>query len=337
MFAKWFKPLFITALMPFLTSHAKGGVIERISVAGWEGAAYTSETGRFSHCAVSAKYKSGIELIFSVSDDYSWRIGFVSDAFNMTKGQSIDITYFIDTNRPRFVHGRAISKTSVVVELPSTTEVFDQFRSGKLLNVIAVGRSLGFNLDGTHRALSELIECISRNKGRAGPADGNRTAAATPAQTLEAVKFVANVFAGNGFEGYRILTEADLKKQGIPQELKEAAVTWVGPDTLGTLHIMPKGLLTSAADAMPYLISADSKSCEGKFGSGSSSENNNKLISRFFTLCSPSSGRPYSIFYTIVRLADETYYRIGSMSFDTPDAARSADETIGQAALTILR
>ena len=51
--------------------------IAPLKVGNWTGGAYTNnDTGAFSHCAVSADYRSGVLLLFSVTRDLQWSMGF---------------------------------------------------------------------------------------------------------------------------------------------------------------------------------------------------------------------------------------------------------------------
>src|SRR3546814_19227730 len=53
---------------------AENQQIWSFDTAGWEGGAYQSPDGRFSHCSISAGYKSGISLAFSITGSYGLHI-----------------------------------------------------------------------------------------------------------------------------------------------------------------------------------------------------------------------------------------------------------------------
>jgi hypothetical protein len=65
-------------------------------VANWSVGAYDSD-GKFSHCAMSTAYNSGITMLYSVSGNYTWRVGWAHQSWNFSKDQSVDIAVFVDS------------------------------------------------------------------------------------------------------------------------------------------------------------------------------------------------------------------------------------------------
>ena len=63
----------------------------------WKGAAYTSDSdGRFSHCAMSTDYQSGISMFFAISANYTWRLGWSSKSWNLNVGQTYGVVLNVD-------------------------------------------------------------------------------------------------------------------------------------------------------------------------------------------------------------------------------------------------
>ena len=131
------------------------------TVAGWYIGAYDSQ-GKFTHCAMSTPYKSGITMYFSISRDYSWRVGWSHEAWRFAKGQSVDLAVYVDGVGPYSLKATAINETMALAELPSNGTVFDLMRKGLQMKVYAEGRTYGFNLDGTYAALTEILNCVGR-------------------------------------------------------------------------------------------------------------------------------------------------------------------------------
>jgi predicted nucleotidyltransferase len=130
-------------------------------VANWSIAAY-DKNSKFSHCAMSAPYVSGITMLFSVSGNYTWRLGWTHPSWQFSKDQSVDITVFVDEAGPFYLKATAVSKAVAVAELPAKAAVFDVMRKGYLMTVHAVGNVYKFKLDGTFAALTEILSCAER-------------------------------------------------------------------------------------------------------------------------------------------------------------------------------
>lgn len=151
----------------------------RMSVAGWALSAH-DRNGKFSHCAIAATYKSGITMVFSVSDNYSWRVGWAHDAWRFTKGQGVEISLFVDNQGPFPLRASAATEKLALAELPAKEELFDVMRKGNRMTVRAQGNTYAFNLDGTYAALTEVLNCTSRYAGVAPTPPGASTPAVAP-------------------------------------------------------------------------------------------------------------------------------------------------------------
>jgi hypothetical protein len=134
------------------------------NVANWSVGAYAKE-GKFSHCAMSATYNSGITMLYSVSGNYTWRVGWTHPSWNFSKDQSVDIVVFVDSAGPYYLKATALSKDVAVAGLPAQGAALDVMRKGYLMTVHAVGNTYKFNLDGTYAALTEIVNCASRYSG----------------------------------------------------------------------------------------------------------------------------------------------------------------------------
>ena len=133
----------------------------------WQGGAYSSnKTGNFSHCAASARYKSGITLVFSVNRSYQWKMSFAKSSWNLRKGNAYPIVYRVD--RARVFKGKAlaINPKMAIAPLPGKG-LFRQMRRGKQLFVKTRKDVLAFSLNGSSRMLSRLVKCVKRNNVRA--------------------------------------------------------------------------------------------------------------------------------------------------------------------------
>jgi len=136
--------------------------INSLRSGNWKGGAYTNnQTGRFSHCAASVKYKSGILLLFSVTRTRRWNMGLSNNAWDLTPRQKYPVEYRVD--RGNLIRGTAIAKgrTLVQVFLPTSDRLFRQFKYGQRLTIWAARQRMRFNLSGTSKMLSLLLKCAN--------------------------------------------------------------------------------------------------------------------------------------------------------------------------------
>lgn len=151
----------------------------RTTVGGWSLSAHDRAGGKFSHCAISAPYKSGIRMLFSVSGNQTWRVGWTHESWRFTKGQSVDLTLLVDNAGPFPLKAVAATENLALAELPAKEELFDVMRKGNRMTVRAMGNTYAFNLDGTYAALTEVLNCTARYGGGAATPPGTSTSAVT--------------------------------------------------------------------------------------------------------------------------------------------------------------
>ena len=291
----------------------------------WRGGAYETDK-KFTHCAMAARYVSGITMFFSVSDNWTWRAMWHHQSWRLTPGQTVPITYQIDSYPPRRLTAEAMDAQLARAELPATGDVFDQFRRGYLLTVFAEGQQYQFKLDGTHAALTQLGNCVRSQREVAGlsppppplqtPAPQRSTdkppplrkawPRATAEQRLEATKVVANIMARTDLGDFRILPDSEVKGLGS-EFLNSADVVWQTPGLLGLLRIVPKGLVDGVDDIASELLAGDSKSCKGTFASGFITDEVDGAAKRMFAACETSLSS-IILRYTIVPAADGSHY-----------------------------
>ena len=141
----------------------------RFGYGNWSGNAFYDDGG-FTHCAISASYRSGTSLHFAIDKKYKWRIGFSNQKWRMQKGNSFGIRYQIDRHRIISTQANVISPTFVLAELVANKRIFNQFRRGNMLRVEAGGKIYPFKLTGTSRALKSVLRCVDRHINYRPPA-----------------------------------------------------------------------------------------------------------------------------------------------------------------------
>lgn len=325
------------------------------NVAGWRIGAYDDKQGKFSHCAMSSPYRSGITMIFSVSGDFSWRVGWTHHSWSFTKGQSVDLTLYVDDVGPFNLRANAVTETMVLAELPAKGTVFDLMRKGNRMSVRALGNSYGFSLDGTYAGLTEVLACASRYSAVAGgpttpaappapmmprnaPAAPQKPAAVTAEQRLEATKVVANILAQGDMTNFRILTAKEIAELDN-EYVTQSHVAWKADGILGTLRILPAGKKVSLSEMNSAIISDDARTCKGQFASGSTPDEKSPAVLRLFTACE-EGGKLFEFRYTVVPVGDGTYYLFataGAASRDTGNRVAKIETALRQAVYEVLK
>ncbi|GMG85258.1 hypothetical protein LNKW23_44750 [Paralimibaculum aggregatum] len=162
---------------------AAAAEIAPLRLGNWQGGAYSDDrTGAFSHCAASARYRSGITLLFSVTRERSWSMGVSSPDWRLRPGATYPIRYRVDGGAVHDAAALARSPVLAQVMLPASERLFLSFRKGRMLRIAAAGRVLEFRLDGTARLLTALLGCARRFAGTGGgdPSAGGRQRGRAP-------------------------------------------------------------------------------------------------------------------------------------------------------------
>ncbi len=323
------------------------------NVAGWRLSAYMSDsTGKFTHCAISAPYRSGISMIFAVSDDFSWRVGWTAEGWNLQTGQSVDLEMYFDGIGPYRVTAKATTARLVLAELSGTTAIFDAFRKGYVLTVRTLGNKYAFNLDGTYAALSEVLDCARRyanapslapppmTGARPSVAPSPGLAAVTAEQKIEATTLVANILGQGDLANFKILTAKERKELDDKGAFESWHVIWHADGVLGMLRIVPKGLVKSSSELATTLLADDARGCKGKFASGTTPDGDGRNVVRLFTACNEKSDS-YEIRYTVVPLDDGGQYVFGtigkSRDGERSEAISKADQLLRTAVQQVLK
>ena len=316
------------ALIVFPFKDAEASRYQRISYGSWKGGIYINDkTGEFSHCVVSADYKSGITLLFSVTKSFNWQVGFSKKTWNLTIGKKYRVRYQVDRHKVFSGTARALTKKLSTIKLPATARLFNQMRRGRLLKVEAGDDLLKFNLTGTKRMLSKLLRCAKRNKrlvvnrslsssgsGSDNPFEsGNnsftkiqpkrqpkRVSGIPAAHRREARQWfdntLANTVVGSG-ASYRVI-----RNEGkATKYYKKYAIVWrVGKNTgiIGSLQIIPK---RKPKGLMNKVRANEARICKGDFASRSLKDDivSSKPITRLLVSCNLGNGKQWNAYFAI--------------------------------------
>jgi hypothetical protein len=84
-----------------------GGPFGIIRVGKWQGAAYRTDKGAFSHCTAAAKFDSGLAIIIAQNANRSWIIGIADPAWSFHDRESVTLVLTFDGQAQFNVSGAA--------------------------------------------------------------------------------------------------------------------------------------------------------------------------------------------------------------------------------------
>ena len=146
------------------------GPFGKIVVGNWSGGTFTSDaTGAFSHCAVSARYKSGVTMLTSVTADYTWLLGFSKPGWTLRTGETLKLRLVFDRRSTIDVVANIKSPTLLTIAMPAQSALISAFRQGRYLELVANDARYTFALTSTGEMLPALVECVKQSGNVRGP------------------------------------------------------------------------------------------------------------------------------------------------------------------------
>ncbi len=323
------------AAVVLMCGSAHGATLWTKNVAEWHAGAYSGDDGKFSHCAASARYKSGILLLFSINKNYQWSMGFSSTKWRLNRGATYDISYRVDGHPAERASAKAQTTDLVIVTLKDSVRLFNTFRQGRRLYVHTGRDQLAFNLTQSSRVLAFLGECV---KIMTGPTSGQTTADTNPfgppaaapprasgsgstldQERAEAAVVAANLLADLRLDGFRLL-----RRDEMPASVKSDAM-WTAASGVGIVNVHPAVRDVQALSA--ELIAGDAKSCKKAFASGSLPQEPGSAMSRLFTRCGVGDDGMIVSYYIVPRTAGGVYV-IGTFVKREDETSRALDAGI---------
>jgi hypothetical protein len=282
------------------------GPFGAFSVENWKGGAFTNnQTGRFSHCALSASYKSGVVMHASVNANLGWSLGFSNRAWGLKPGSSVAMTMVFDRNDTVRINATAVQPQLVVVQMPPNSDIVRAFRGAQFLEINMLGARYTFRLTSTSRIMPALVECVNANRnlavapgttGPQGAAPPGGTAAANPALQLEAVTLATNFLLRTQLPDSRVLGGSE-----TPAGLGTNGVAWTAANATGVVRVLGSGTGRDI-DVAAAVSAADSRRCTGKFASGRTTDTiEERSLLRGFSSCEVDGRTRYSEYYVIPR------------------------------------
>lgn len=202
----------------------------------WSGGAFVdAATGAFSHCAVSASYLSGDNLIFSITRDGVIGVGVASPSLNLQPGSSFPVSIVVDRRRPYYGTAFATSDKQAAVFIEELDAALDAFRRGFTLTVEGVSMVGQYDLTGTFHALERMTRCAIDNYAYVRP-----NAAPTPQPSNSTFdqamlyQVATQTITSFGVRDFEFATADELAAAGLASN----AVRWVAHDAGVTATIL---------------------------------------------------------------------------------------------------
>jgi hypothetical protein len=146
------------------------GPFGKIVVGNWSGGTFTNDrTGAFSHCAVSARYKSGVTMLTSVTADFTWLLGFSKPGWTLRTGETLKLRLVFDRRSTIDVTANIKSPTLLTIAMPAQSALINAFRQGRYLELVANDARYTFALTSTSEMLPALVECVKQSGDVRGP------------------------------------------------------------------------------------------------------------------------------------------------------------------------
>jgi len=316
---------------------ARAELLHTLRSGPWSGGAYSLDgTQKFNSCIVAVDYKSGINVGIIVNRNYQWYLGFSSQQWNLQIGQDIPVSMTFDSSAPWSGKARVINNHSVTVAMNDNASLISSFRQSLRMSVYAGGQVYPFDLNGTSRAIVDLVACVKaelaaeRGEPPPMPAPQHREASTPPPLPTQPAAVRPNVDADLELAATRIasnlLLQAKLPNAHIldreetPAGLRGRGVAWASDIGGGAVEILSAGAAQGPQQIASQLIDADAASCKGDFVSGRASELvDNTLVTRTFTGCKEAAGTQ-SVRYFILHKEGAGYIVYALTGSDAPNA-----------------
>jgi S1-C subfamily serine protease len=147
------------ACVAFSATSFAGGPFGIIHVGKWQGAAYTTDKGAFSHCTAAAKFDKGLALIIAENADHSWIIGAADPAWQFHDRQSVTLILTFDGQVQFEIQGAA-TREAAVGKLPS--QAINAWRKSRLLVATANKQTLQFDLAAAGNVVPSIEYCVDK-------------------------------------------------------------------------------------------------------------------------------------------------------------------------------
>jgi hypothetical protein len=305
-------------------------------VGNWEGSALNGDNHQFTHCVMNASYKSGMSLLFAITDNWVFNVGVADARWKLDQGKSYDVVFRVDNRFEKHLSATAVSDKLALVSFvdPDAVPAFNALRHGRLLTITANETQFPFYLSDTSVALMSLIECVKThqvNQPNArtveNPFTGSEkpTPSPSPPQTTTLDRAgVRRLLDDAGLSSAVIVDDSERQKQ-----LPGWSFVWKGEDYMGGIQVV-NAQGKNLNDVTTDLMAGDSKTCSDKFASGALDRprGTSDRVRSVFTSCKGPVVDLY-VLYAVSPNDNGTFTVVGTMGRSSSlDKIEEADKAV---------
>lgn len=233
----------------------------------WTGGAFTNAEGVFSNCTVSAGYKGGDRLFFSVNRDSTITVALQNPGFRLVEGETFPVTLKVDRRQPFRGQAVALSKDVAMLNIDNFDRALAAFRKGYVLRVDSGNREGVYGLDGTFRALELAGKCALTyfDHRQAPDPAAPRQAAATGLDKSLLYQIATGMIAEIGVRDFQFWSEAQTRNF-----TSDEAVFWNAPSVnlVGGVYVRPAGNIKELRETDAADLQQMASACKGDILTG---------------------------------------------------------------------
>lgn len=262
-----------------------------LTIGLWTLSPFDRAEGGFSHCAISAPYSNGVNLIFSLTAEGSWHIGMAHQRWSLDVGQPLPLALEMHGVPPVAVLATAVTPWMVLSTALQDPGLVDRLREAARIVISGGPARFDLELRDLREAFAVLEGCAAE-RGPPGPASG-------PAPDVE------RIFAGlAAHPGLARMQRLSLREGG---GLPNWDLVWRAGRLRGGLRVVTDERALAATDIASLITSDEARGCEGEFRSVIRPYDGVDRGVRFHAVCSASRGGFHSR-YAVMPGAAGGYY-----------------------------
>ncbi len=307
---------------------ADGKELYTFKVGQWAGRAWQNDrTGKFSHCSVRVRYRSGLRFSLSHFASGRYSIALQKPEWRLGKGQRYDIRILVDNKDLGRFRATALSEQLLGLFLSGSSIVLQRLRLGSELTIRAAQKDFRFKLTDSAKALDRIKACVELARKSAGggannpfardlgaapgpapgsagaPASGSAMAPAAPGDPLarrgssgpRLQGFIATLLRNAGLQDFRFEPPGTRKSKNI-------VASWRAPGIYG-LYMVVKHRGRSIEEVTGPFLARVGRSCKGRYGYAADVERRagTYTVKKSSAACSSEGKGRFYVFATSVR------------------------------------
>lgn len=301
------------------------------SYGNWQGAAYTFDSdGTFSHCAMSAVYNHGNELIFTVNVDASINVAVLAPVDTYVPNEEFPVALYVDRREPFFGNAFAVDNRLATLKVNDFPRALESFRRGRTLMIQSKYGEVPFDLTGTSSGLAAAFGCALKNQNYRSAPPPVATNQVDPAVLMQVATGTITTL---GVTDFSFLSGNEIKELFPNADPNVQMVFWRSPsqNILSGVVVGPstgQDLKADDAQDISYLATM----CQGDFVTGARQLDNAAFDMREIRSACTTSGGMSEHYLTKFdfdgkRIYSWLMFEPGTSSQSTPDARRTMSES----------